>query len=182
MFFGGIFSTIAVAQKETIEKTPPAAPNEIRYLHHFRPSTTGSQISREHYANHQQMDAENRLKHLEMIRPKENMTLLNVKFRTLQHPRHARPVLPQYRDDYVNTLYNQMGTYVQERSGLYHTDSYEPKALAQAIPELETFSPTKDEDDQSQSSLFQDKAIGDYQNMRVSHGISSPSYQRFSSS
>jgi hypothetical protein len=121
------------------------------------------------------MDAQNRLEHLEIIRPKENLTLLNIKFRTLQHPRHARPVLPQYRDDYVSTLYNQLGTYVQERSGLYHTDSYEPRALAQAVPELENFLPSKDDeqpDDQTQSYLFQDKAIGDYQNMRVSHDIS----------
>lgn len=116
------------------------------------------------------MDAQNRLQHLDVIRPKENLNLLNVKFRTLQHPRHARPVLPQYRDDYVHTLYNQMGTYVQERAGLYHTENYEPRALAQAVPELENYQgdlSTSKDDDQTESQLFQDKAIGDYQNMRV---------------
>lgn len=124
------------------------------------------------------MDAENRLRNLEVIRPKENLNLLNVKFHTLQHPRHARPVLPQYRDDYVNTLYDQTGTYVQERSGLYHTDNYEPSTLAQAIPELENregnLSTSKNEnnlgglENSTQPKLFQYKAIGDYQNMRVS--------------
>jgi hypothetical protein len=112
-------------------------PREIRFLHRQRPSTTGSQLARDHYASHQQMNAENRLQQLEVIRPKENIDLLNAKFRILQNPRHARPILPQYRDDYVNTLYDQMGTYVQERAGLYHTVAYEPAALAQAIPELE---------------------------------------------
>lgn len=124
------------------------------------------------------MDAENRLRNLEVIRPKENLNLLNVKFHTLQHPRHARPILSQYRDDYVNTFYDQTGTYVQERSGLYHTDNYEPSALAQAIPELENqegnFPTAKDENylgelvKQTQPKLFQTKAIGDYQHMRVS--------------
>jgi hypothetical protein len=131
------------------------------------------------------MDAENRLQHLEVIRPTENINLLNVKFRTLQHPRHARPILPQYRDHYVNTFYDQTGSYVQERSGLYHTDNYEPSSLVQAIPELENQEGSyttindesnlgdlldKAEQDQNRAKpqLFQYKAIGDYENMRVS--------------
>lgn len=116
------------------------------------------------------MDAENRLYHLEIIRPKENLNLINAKFHTLQHPRHARPILPQYRDDYVKTLYDQTGTYIQERSGLYHTDSYEPYALVQAIPELEKLdtNSSSDLDDKNESKLFQYKALGDYETMRVS--------------
>jgi hypothetical protein len=127
------------------------------------------------------MDAENRLQHLEAIRPTENINLLNVKFRNLQYPRHARPILPQYRDEYVNTFYDQTGSYVQERSGLYHTENYEPGSLVQAIPELEnqegnSYTTTEDTNDLSdlldqnrtKSELFQYKAIGDYQNMRVS--------------
>lgn len=174
MKFVKTFSSLSVAQQESFEKTTTTTPHEIRYLHQTRPATTGSEISREHYGNHQQMDAQNRLQHLEVIRPKENINLLNVKFRTLQHPRHARPVLPQYRDDYVNTLYNQMGTYVQERAGLYHTENYEPRALAQAIPELDNYqgnSSTSNDDDPTQSSLFQHKAIGDYLDMRVSENV-----------
>ena len=135
------------------------------------------------------MNAENRLQQLEVIRPKENIDLLNAKFRILQNPRHARPILPQYRDDYVNTLYDQMGNYVQERAGLYHTATYEPAALAQALSELEQRAshPTQTEADlnderqledllnraeqnqgRSKPKLFQHKAIGDYQTMRVS--------------
>jgi hypothetical protein len=116
------------------------------------------------------MDAENRLQHLEVIRPTENINLLNVKFHTLQHPRHARPILPQYRDDYVNTFYDQTGTYVQERSGLYHTENYQPHLLVQAIPELENQDQNNLDDlsDKTKSKLFQYRAIGDYQNMRVS--------------
>jgi len=120
------------------------------------------------------MDAENRLRHLEIIRPKENINLLNVKYRSLQHPRHARPILPQYRDDYVNTFYDQTGTYVQERSGLYHTENYEPNLLVQAIPELgnqqenyKTDDNLGDLSDKTEPKLFQYRAIGDYQNMRV---------------
>jgi hypothetical protein len=110
---------------------------------------------------------------LEVIGPKENINLLNVKYRTLQHPRHVRPILPQYRDDYVNTLYDQVGTYVQERSGLYHTDNYEPSYLSQAIPELENreeedLNNPGDSMDKSKQNLFQYRAIGDYQHMRVS--------------
>ena len=164
-------------------------PREIRFLRRHRPSTTGTQLARDQYASRQQMTAEHRLQQLEVIRPKENIDLLNAKFRILQNPRHARPILPQYRDDYVNTLYDQMGTYVQERAGLYHTAAYEPTALAQAIPELDqrashltqTEADFKDErqlDDllnraeqnqgRSKPKLFQYKAIGDYQTMRVS--------------
>jgi hypothetical protein len=164
------------AQQEPVNDTQVQS-REIRYLHHVRPKTT-SQIYREQYSNNQQMDAENRLRHLEIIRPKENVNLLNFKFHTLQHPRHARPTLPQYRDDYVTTFYDQTGTYVQERSGLYHTDSYEPSALVQAVPELENpgenLSASKDEDylddliNKNQPKLFQTKAIGDHQHMRVS--------------
>ena len=157
-------------------------PREIRYLRHARPSTTGSQIARDHHASHQQMDAENRLQHLELIRPKENIDLLNGKFQRLQNPRHARPILPQYRDDYVNTLYDQMGNYVHERAGLYHTENYDPNSLAQAIPELE--SPAKESIAQDQyhsddllhrtgTNFFQHRAFGDYHTMRVSRSMKS---------
>jgi hypothetical protein len=169
-----LYYFLFLAQQETSNNTQTKSP-EIRFLHRIRPSTVGSQISRDHYASHQQMDAENRLQHLEVIRPKENINLLNAKFRTLQHPRYARPVLPQYRDDYVNTFYDQTGTYVQERSGLYHTENYEPSVLAQAIPELENQQGYYKADnnlgdllDKTQPKLFQHRAIGDYQKMRVS--------------
>jgi len=165
------------AQQEASNNTQ-TKPQELRFLHHLRPATTGGQILRDHYASHQQMDAENRLQHLDVIRPKENINLLNVKFRSLQHPRHARPTLPQYRDDYVNTLYDQTGTYIQERSGLYQTENYEPSSLVQAIPELgnqegnystlENNNNPGDLLDKNKPKLFQYRAIGDYQNMRVS--------------
>ncbi|CAF0904391.1 unnamed protein product [Rotaria sordida] len=171
-----------IPQQETLNDNQ-VKPCEIRFLHSLRPSTTGNQLARDHYANHQQMDAENRLQQLEVIRPTENINLFNVKLRTLQHSRHARPILPQYRDDYVNTLYDQMGTYVQERSGLYHTQNYEPNSLVQAIPELEndqgyktTVNNEYDVNDvlntgeqtqqRAKPILFQCRAIGDYQNMR----------------
>ena len=117
------------------------------------------------------MDASNRLQQLEVIRPQENINLLNAKFRLVQHPRHARPILPQYRDDYVHTLYDQMGTYVQERSGLYHTNSYQPSALTQAMPELEQQADGSQAEISSTSTWFQDKAIGDYEKMRVSRTV-----------
>jgi hypothetical protein len=112
------------------------------------------------------MDASNRLQ-------QENINLLNAKFRLVQHPRHARPILPQYRDDYVHTLYDQMGTYVQERSGLYHTTSYQPSALAQAIPELDQPVDGSQAEISVKSKLFQHKAIGDYEKMRVSRTVHS---------
>jgi hypothetical protein len=136
------------------------------------------------------MDAENRLQQLNVIRPKDNINLLNAKFRVLQHPRHARPILPQYRDDYVHTLYDQMGAYVQERSGLYHTETYDPTRLVQAMPELhnqmsyaaQNTSDLKDEyslddllkkgehiQDRTKMKSFEYKTIGDYQRMRVSY-------------
>ena len=117
------------------------------------------------------MDASNRLQQLEVIRPQENINLLNAKFRLVQHPRHARPILPQYRDDYVHTLYDQMGGYVQERSGLYHTNSYQPSALAQAIPELDQPVDDSPAEIGVKSKLFQHKAIGDYEKMRVSRAV-----------
>ncbi|CAF1187624.1 unnamed protein product [Adineta ricciae] len=158
-------------------------PQEIRFLQTARVSTANGQLYNDHYASHQQMEAENRLQQLEVIRPKENLNLLNVKYRHLQNPRHPRPILPQYRDDYVNTFYDQVGNYVQERSGLYHTDSYDPTVLAQAIPELENeqnvVSSSVDETDlgnllnqgeqnqnRTKPKLFQYRALGDYQNMR----------------
>ncbi|CAF2871987.1 unnamed protein product [Rotaria sp. Silwood2] len=171
-----------IPQQETLNDNQVKS-REIRFLRPIQPSTTDNQLARDHYASHQQMDAENRLQQLEVIRPTENINLLNVKLRTLQHPRHPRPILPQYRDDYVNTLYDQMGTYVQERSGLYHTQNYDPNSLVQAIPELENQQGYKttvnDENDVSdmlnvaertqqraKPILFQRRAIGDYQNMR----------------
>lgn len=170
----------------TLHNEPKTTEN--RYLHHLRPSTTVSQIARDLHASHQQMEAENRLKQLELIRPEDNIKLLNLKFRSLQHPRHDRPILPQYRDPYVNTLYDQVGTYVQERSGLYHTETYDPNTLTQAIPEIEKSDNNKQEDDhllkdennlkdllahgektqdKSKPKLFQYKTFQDYQNMRV---------------
>ena len=161
---------------------------ELRFLHHLKPSTAIPQIARDRQLSHQQIEAENRLDQLELIRPQDNLNLLNIKFRTLQHPRHARPILPQYRDAYVNTLYDQTGTYIQERSGLYHTGTYDPNALAQAIPDLETLS-MNDEDNEnllkdehnlgdlldngeqvqqkSKPKLFQYKTFADHQAMRV---------------
>ena len=162
--------------------------NEIRFLHHLKPSTAIPQIARDRQLSHQQIEAENRLEQLELIRPQDNLNLLNLKYRTLQHSRHARPTLPQYRDAYVNTLYDQTGTYIQERSGLYHTETYDPVALTQAIPNLETV-PMNDDDGEnllkdenhlgelldhgeqiqtkSKPKLFQYKTFTDHQAMRV---------------
>jgi hypothetical protein len=175
---------VRLAQQPSVNDNQ-GAPQELRFLHTAQASTANGQLYRDHYASHQQMEAENRLKQLELIRPQENIGLLNAKYRHLQNPRHARPILPQYRDDYVNTFYDQMGAYVQERSGLYHTDSYDPTVLAQAMPELQeeqnvTSSSVNESDlgdllnrgEQNQNrtkpKLFQYRALGDYQNMRVS--------------
>ncbi|CAM4914355.1 unnamed protein product [Rotaria socialis] len=161
--------------------------SEIRYLHHLRPSSGVPQIARDRQASNQQMEAENRLKQLELIRPEDNLKLLNLKFRVLQSPRHGRPILPQYRDPYVNTLYDQLGTYVQERSGLYQTVTYDPNALVQAIPDIEKSENNEQENDhllkddnhlgdlldygeqtqdKSKPNLFQYKTFQDYQQMR----------------
>ncbi|CAF3473375.1 unnamed protein product [Rotaria sp. Silwood1] len=76
-----------------------------------------------------------------------------------------------------------MGTYVQERSGLYHTQNYEPNSLVQAIPELENkqgyittvnneydvndiLNTVEQNQQRAKPILFQRRAIGDYQNMR----------------
>lgn len=81
-----------------------------------------------------------------------------------------------------------MGTYIQERSGLYHTETYNPNALTQAVPDLETV-PMTDEDSEnllkdeqnlgdlldhgeqvqqkSKPKLFQYKTFADHQVMRV---------------
>ena len=128
------------------------------------------------------------MKHLELIRPKDNLNLLNVKFRSLQHPRHNRPILSQYHDDYVNTFYDQLGTYVQEKSGLYHTDIYDPNALTQSIPDIENSENNQQDNDKllkdeshlsdildygeqtqnkSKPKLFQYKTFTDYHAMRV---------------
>jgi len=162
--------------------------SEIRFLHHLRRSKDVPQIARDHQLSHQQIEAENRLQQLEVIRPKDNINLLNLKFRTLQHSRHGRPILPQYHDAYVNTFYDQTGTYIQERSGLYHTENYDPNALTQSMPEIENSENNQEENDnllkdennladllaynektqnQSKPKLFQYKAIGDHQAMRV---------------
>jgi hypothetical protein len=162
--------------------------SEIRFLHHLRPSKDLPQIARDHQLSHQQIEAENRLQQLEVIRPKDNINLLNLKFRTLQHSRYGRPILPQYHDAYVNTFYDQTGTYIQERSGLYHTENYDPNALTQSMPEIENSENNQEENDnllkdennladllaynektqnQSKPKLFQYKAIGDHQAMRV---------------
>ncbi|CAF1597291.1 unnamed protein product [Rotaria magnacalcarata] len=168
-----------IPEEETLNYTQVKS-REIRYLDQLRPTSKSSQLLNDHYASHRQMDAENRLQQLEVIRPTENINLLNVKLQNLQHPRHARPILPQYRDDYVNTLYDQMGTYVQERSGLYHTQNYDPNVLTQAIPDLEyqqENTTTENDVDQLLNTgeqiqsratpvLFQRRALGDYQNMR----------------
>lgn len=178
------FVFIYLAEQKT-SNNHQVEPRQIRYLHQLQPTSKFSQLANDLYASHQQMDAEDRLQELEVIRPTENINLLNTKFHHLQHPRHARPILPQYRDDYVNTLYDQMGTYIQERSGLYHTTNYDPNGLAEAIPDLaylqeniNTESNQNDADEllntmektqnRARPILFQRRALGDYQNMRVS--------------
>ncbi|CAF0785570.1 unnamed protein product [Didymodactylos carnosus] len=119
----------------------PKAHGEIRYLHLKRPQSAQmpSQILQFRRNQDQQMEASSRYRELEAIKPADNITLLNLKLRALQHPRHARPILPQYRDDHVKTFYSHVGTYVQERNGLYHT-SYNPSLLKQQIPELNEYS------------------------------------------
>ncbi|CAF3642039.1 unnamed protein product [Rotaria sp. Silwood1] len=175
-----------IPQSESSINTNNQQP-EIRYLHHLRPSASVPQIARDHQASHQQIEAENRLEKLELIRPQDNLNLLNIKFRTLQHPRHARPILPQYRDPYINTFYDQVGTYIQERSGLYHTTNYDPNALTQAIPDIEKSENNQEENDHllkdenhlgdllnsgeqtqnvSKPKLFQYKTFHDYQTIR----------------
>jgi hypothetical protein len=167
--------------------TDPPQP-EIRFLHHLQRSTTIPQIARDHQSSHQQIEAENRLEQLETVRPKDNIKLLNLKFRTLQDSRHARPTLPQYHDAYINTFYDQTGTYIQERSGLYHTENYEPNALTQSMPELgytdnnpeDNENLLKDENNlaellangeqtqnKSKPKSFRYKTFADYQAMRV---------------
>jgi len=162
--------------------------SEIRFLHHLHPPPTVPQIARDHQLSHQQIESDNRLQQLELIRPKDNINLLNIKFRSLQNSHHARPSLPQYHDAYVNTFYDQTGTYIQERSGLYHTENYDPNALTQSIPELENCENNQEDNDnllkdesnladllayneqiqnKSKPKLFQYKAIGDHQTMRV---------------
>ena len=136
--------------------------------------------------SHQQIEAENRLEQLEVIRPQDNINLLNLKFRTLQHPRHDRPILPQYHDAYVNTFYDQTGAYIQERSGLYHTTTYDPNVLPQSISELQTVQNNQDQENllkdqnnltelladgeqkqnRSKPKLFQYKTFADHQAMR----------------
>ena len=160
-----------------------ASPREIRFL---RPATSVPQLALDQRASHQQIEAENRLQELEVIRAQDNINLLNIKFRSLQHARHPRPTLPQYRQDYVQTFYDQVGTFVQERSGLYQTANYDPKFLSQSMTELgthdtyehePTFQDERNLNDllangeyvqqKSKPKLFQYKALGDYQSMRV---------------
>ncbi|CAF1100618.1 unnamed protein product [Rotaria sordida] len=176
-----------IPRSETSNTNNQQQQPEIRFLHHLRPSASVPQIARDHQASHQQIEAENRLEQLELIRPQDNLNLLNIKFRTLQHPRHSRPILPQYRDAYVNTFYDQLGTYIQERSGLYHTNTYDPNALIQAIPDIENSENNQNENDNllkdenylgdlldsseqtqnvSKPKLFQYKTFHDYQAMR----------------
>ena len=168
------------------KKVKASAPTEIRYL---KPKKEVPQLARDHQRTHQQIEAENRLNQLELIRPSDNLTLLNLKHQSLQSPRHARPILPQYYQDYVSTFYDQVGDYVQERSGLYQTHSYQPELLSQSMVELSQqhadndgeYQPAlKDErslndllnnaeriQEKSKPNLFQYKAIGDYQTTRV---------------
>ncbi len=184
LFFSYLHDYLLLAQQDTFNDNQNT-PREIRFLQPNRASTAHGQLYNDHYASHQQMEAENRLQQLEVIRPKENINLLNVKYRHVQHPRHARPILPQYRDDYVNTFYDQMGSYVQERAGLYHTENYDPRLLPQAMPELENqqgiiststnennlddlLNRTEQNQNRTKPKLFQYRAIGDYGNMRVS--------------
>lgn len=174
--------------------TPSASPREIRYLHHLRPSMSVPQSALDHQRSQQQIEAENRLQELEVIQAKDNINLLNIKFRTLQHARHSRPILPQYHQDYVKTFYDQVGSFVQERSGLYQTANYDPKYLSQSMTELGThdaydhepaFKDERDMNDlmasgeyvqqKSKPKLFQYKAFGDYQAMRVCSYSSSSS-------
>jgi hypothetical protein len=175
------------ARSEPAQTDPPQS--EIRFLHHhLQPSIILPQIARDHQLSHQQIEAENRLEQLEAIQPKDNINLLNLKFRTLQHYRHARPTLPQYHDAYVNTFYDQTGTYIQERSGLYHTENYELNALTQSMPELGMIENNSEDNDnllkdennlaellangeqtqnKSKPKLFQYKTFEDHQAMRV---------------
>jgi hypothetical protein len=161
---------------------------ELRFLHYLDPPTTVPQLVHDHQFSHQQIEAENRLKQLEAIRPKDSINLLNLKFRALQHSHHGRPTLPQYHDAYVNTFYDQVGTYIHERAGLYHTENYDPNALTQSMPDLnEAGNKPEDNDNslndesnlaellangeqaqnKSKSKLFQYKTFGDHQAMRV---------------
>jgi hypothetical protein len=158
------------ARSEPAQTDPPQS--EIRFLHHhLQPSITLPQIARDHQLSHQQIEAENRLEQLEAIQPKDNINLLNLKFRTLQHYRHARPTLPQYHDAYVNTFYDQTGTYIQERSGLYHTENYELNALTQSIKDennlAELLANGEQTQNKSKPKLFQYKTFEDHQAMRV---------------
>ena len=162
---------------------------EIRYLRAARPATSTGQLARDHHASIQQVHAENRLRQLALIRPRENIVLLNQKYQRIQHPRHARPILAPYRDDYVNTFYDQMGNYIEERAGLYHTNTYDPTILAETVPEFnpsKTYSSTQNENDAlnhnhlgNQGLEIQQKVIGDYQTMRVSKNTSTIDYESF---
>ncbi len=178
-----------VLARPQVSNTDTQQQSEIRFLHHLRPPTTVPQIARDHQLSHQQIESDNRLQQLELIRPKDNINLLNIKYRSLQNSHHARPSLPQYYDPYINTFYDQTGTYIQERSGLYHTENYDPNALTQSIPELENSENNQEDDNDnllkdesnlsdllayneqiqniSKPKLFQYKTFSDHQAMRV---------------
>jgi len=163
-------------------QSPPSnssteSPKEIRFLHHLRPSTDIPQIARDRQMSHQQIEADNRLQQLEVIRPMDNMILLNLKYQNLQKSNHNRPLLPQYYDEYIQTFYDQTGRFIHERSGLYQTNTYNPHALSQSMPEISTSTSNQEDRDNllhdenslsaSKQGLFQYKTFADYQAMRV---------------
>lgn len=84
----------------------------------------------------QRMQMNNRQADIDLIRPRENIELLRMKYASLEKPRdqNAAPLLRQNTAPYVKTFYDQTSKYLGERSELYRNPSiYDPRLLRQHV-------------------------------------------------
>jgi hypothetical protein len=162
----------------------PSTPN-IKEKNFSKLSQDAQKLILENHERIQRTEYQNRKKQIDLIGPKQDIQLLNIKYTELENSYGARPNLKQNIKDHVNTLYDQESKYLGERAELYKTKVYKPYLLKQYIesvkvdPKVSAFDSngaawhTQNNvyvEDQTDGvyrpKLFADKVFNDYSNLK----------------
>jgi hypothetical protein len=162
------------------QPTPNRHPNTPHKI-----TTDKQRIEKESRERKQRVEYEHRKKEIELIRPKENVRLLNIKYMELENVRGgAKTNLRPNQKQHIDTFYEQQARYMAERAQLYKTKVYNPYQVKQYV-ESDKVDPTvsatysngaappgqkdvyvPDESGQHRPALFADRTFHDFSSLR----------------
>lgn len=123
-----------------------------------------------HHGNMQKVEYMNRINDLKLIRPDVDIKVLKLKQRELEAGNCTHPFLKQIKEPYANTLYEQEGKYLSDRTNIYENEVYNPyllasynKAIKPGEPNPMDLKPDEPSMSLHHSKLFAHKVFGDHE-------------------